>query len=424
MSQAAMLQPSQSPAREDWLTIGLVGAAHSSSHFFQLVMPSFFVFWASEFGLDFAQLGFLMTVFFVVSGLGQVVSGFVVDRLGPRPVLWFGVATFVLSALIMGGANGYGLLMVAAVVGGLGNCVFHPADFSILNHRVSPNRLGYAFSAHNLSGTLGWAMAPLFVVGISQWLGWRSAALGVALLMSLVLLSIVAGRQSLKVQGSLELARSQQEATEADKQSRVLQTLQQLLASPALWGAFLFFACATIALSSVQNYTIPLMGEVYGLSAVAAGTVLSGYMAGQICGMLAGGFLVGTTPRTEYIVLLALICAASMFGLLASGSVPAGLAALVMAMAGFFSGVSAPSRDMLVRKVTPKKSVGSVYGLVYAGLDVGSALGPLLFGVLLDAGWRKGPWIGAAVAFVIGALLAQQIGRASRKTTAEHCAAS
>ncbi len=421
MSQTATLPPLKTApgpsARDDWRTIGLVGSAHAGSHFFQLVIPSLFVPLGAAYGLDFAQLGLLMTVFFVVSGLGQVASGFIVDRIGPRPVLWFGMTTFVVSALLLATAGGYGTLILAAVVGGIGNSVFHPADFSILNHRVAPIRLGHAFSAHNLTGTLGWALSPLFVVSISEWLGWRAAALGVAVLMAIILFGLVWGKDSLHVQGTRDSATQDASANNAPSPS-LLATLSQLLASPALWGAFLFFVCATVAFSAVQNYTIPLMDEIYGMTVVAAGTVLSGYMAGQILGMLAGGFLVNATARSELVVFASLIAAAAVFALLALGWVPLALAALSMALAGFFSGLSAPSRDMLVRKVTPKKSVGSVYGLVYSGLDVGSALGPIMFGLLLDAGMRSGPWLGAAVAFVVAALLANHIGRASRGPTA------
>lgn len=422
--------PGSAPSdkKRDWITITLVGCAHGSSHFYQLVMPSLFLPLGHAFGLDFAQLGFLMTMFFVVSGLCQVASGFIVDRVGPRPVLWFGVAGFVLSALLLGSATGFGTLLLAAMVGGVANSVFHPADFSILNHRVSIQRLGHAFSVHNLTGTLGWALAPIFVVGLTQIFGWREAAFGVALLMLVVLVVIVLGRTYLEVEGT----RAQQRQQKSDPTSSaplaqsasVLATFKQLCASPALWGAFLFFCCATIAFSSIQNFTIPLMGSLYGMTAILAGSVLSGYMLGQIIGMVVGGFLVNLTEKTEYVVLTSLVLAAGMFLLLASGWLPVILVVLVMALAGFFSGVSAPSRDMLVRKVTPKKSVGSVYGLVYAGLDVGSALGPLLFGLLLDSGWTRGPWVGSAVAFVVAALLAAQIGRASRRMpTAERYAA-
>jgi predicted MFS family arabinose efflux permease len=270
---------------------------------------------------------------------------------------------------------------------------------------------------------VGWAFAPIFVVGLSSLFGWRVAALGVAILMAIVLMSVILGRASLEVPGTRELNRRQASQAPADADTQdtahaspgVLVTLIQLLRSPALWGAFLFFCCATIALSSVQNYTIPLMGSLYGMTAVAAGSVITAYMIGNILGMLAGGFLVSTTSRTEIVVFISLVLSAAMFLLLASGLIPIFLAAVVMAFAGFFSGTSAPSRDMMVRKVTPKKSVGSVYGLVYSGLDVGSALGPLMFGIVMDRGWERGPWVGAAMAFVVAALLAAHIGRHSRR---------
>src|SRR5690606_26055077 len=149
-------------------------------------------------------------------------------------------------------------------------------------------------------------------------------------------------------------------------QEGVLTTLMALLSRPALWGAFLFFACTSVALSSVQNYTIPLLGQLYDLSKVAASSALSGYMVASALGMAAGGFLVSANPRTERTVTVALILAGLTLVVLALGLVPAGLAAAVVGLAGFCSGVAAPSRDMLIRRVTPKGTIGSVYGLVYS----------------------------------------------------------
>ena len=201
MAQSAIL-PNSLPdtphsKREDWLTIMLVGLAHGSSHFFQLVLPSLYVSLAAAFGLDFARLGMLASIFFVVSGLCQVASGFVVDKVGGRAALWFGISLFALSAALIALSDGYTTLVIAAVIGGLGNAVFHPADFYILNHRVAPNRLGHAFSAHNLTGTLGWALAPVFVASITLAFGWQAAAWGVMLLMLVILAVTIAGRRLL-----------------------------------------------------------------------------------------------------------------------------------------------------------------------------------------------------------------------------------
>ncbi|MCD0503091.1 MFS transporter [Bordetella petrii] len=406
--------------RRDWLTILLIGVAHASSHFFQLVLPSLYVSLGTAFGLDFARLGLLVSTFYVVSGVGQASSGFVVDRIGARPVLWFGLGCFILSGVLIGSANGYAMLLVAAMIGGIGNSVFHPADYSIMNHRVSAPRLGHAFSTHGLTGNLGWALTPVFIASITLLADWRVAAFSAAGLVALVLLLTILGRDLLGGNtpdaGDAAVKSAAQASAAAPAQDSVLATLATLLSKPALWGAFLFFACTSIALSSVQNYTIPLLDQLYGLSKVAASSALSGYMVASALGMAAGGFLVSATPRTERTVLVALILAGATLVVLALGLVPAGLAPLVVGLAGFCSGVAAPSRDMLIRRVTPKGATGSVYGLVYSGMDVGSALGPLTFGLLLDAGLNQGPWVGAGLAFAVAALLAQWIAVQARRT--------
>lgn len=428
--------------RRDWKTILLIGVAHAASHFFQLVLPLLNVSLATAFGLDFARVGALVATFYVVSGIGQASSGFVVDRIGARPVLWFGLACFVLSGVLIGSANGYPMLMAAAIVGGIGNSVFHPVDYSIINHRITPSRLGHAFSAHGLTGNLGWALTPIFMTTITLLADWRVAAYSAAGLVAVVLVltvlggkllggpmpqdadasedaqaasaAIQSGAQSGPQSGPQSKSKPQPKAA-AKPQEGVLTTLATLLSKPALWGAFLFFACTSIALSSVQNYTIPLLDQLYGLSEVVASSALSGYMVASAVGMAAGGFLVSANPRTERTVMVALLLAGLTLVVLALGLVPAALAAPVVGLAGFCSGVAAPSRDMLIRRVTPKGSTGSVYGLVYSGMDVGSALGPLAFGLLLDAGFRQGPWVGAGVAFAAAALLAQWIAVQARR---------
>src|SRR5690554_5646144 len=183
--------------RKDWTIIGLIGSAHSASHFFKLVFPTLYLSLAHEFGYYFVKLGLLASIFFLVSCLGQASSGFVVDRIGPAPVLRFGLASFVVSGVLIGSANGYAMLVLAAVIGGMGNSVFHPVDYSIMNHRVSPARLGHAFSTHGLTGNLGWALAPIHMATSIQLFGWRGAALAAAALVGVVLLGTWLGRDVL-----------------------------------------------------------------------------------------------------------------------------------------------------------------------------------------------------------------------------------
>jgi len=400
--------------RDDWRIIALIGSVHASSHFMQFLLPALYLTLGAEFGLDFVELGLLVSVFFVVSGVGQASSGFVVDRVGPVPVLIFGLAAFVLMALMIGAANGYAMLMLGATLGGVGNAIFHPADYSILNHRVSNSRLGHAFSAHGLTGSLGWALAPVFMSTMSLFLGWRAATFCAALLVALMLAWVYAWRRLLQ---GLPASGVRAPYTPAPSAS-ITTTLGSLLVQPALWGAFLFFAFSSVAFSAVQQYTIPLFTGLYQVGELLAGSILSVYMITTAVGMAAGGFIANASAASERVVASVLVLAGGMLALLALGNMPVSMAVVLVALAGFFSGMAAPSRDMLVRRVTPKGATGSVYGLVYSGMDVGMALGPVLFGLMLDHGLDKGPWFGAGVSFVVAAWLALLVARFATRARA------
>ncbi len=406
--------------RDDWKIISLVGIAHASSHFFQLVIPSLFVPLAAAFQLDFARLGLLMSAFYVMSGVGQAASGFVVDRVGGHRVLWFGLGCFVLSALALAVAPGYAMLMVGAILGGLGNSVFHPADFSILNLRVSHQRLGHAFSVHGLTGSLGWAAAPMFVAGLTVLAGWRVAALGVAILVGAILLATIIGRRLLDDrQVAMHHAQGEKSPTRRVPMT-FAETIRTLMASPALWGAFLFFAMTSVSLSAIQNYTMPILAQLYQMTEVLGSSALSSYMLASAIGMFMGGFIANGNPHSERVVALAYATGGVVLVVLALGVLPSVMAFAGVALAGWCTGIAGPSRDMLIRRVTPKGALGSVYGLVYSGMDTGAALAPLLFGVLLDMGMASGPWIGAGIALwtatVIATLIAQQARRNEMRT--------
>ncbi|WP_141104266.1 MFS transporter, partial [Noviherbaspirillum denitrificans] len=173
--------------RQDAQVIGLVGVAHGVSHFFHLILAPLFPWLKEAFSLSYAELGLLMTVFFVISAIGQALAGFVVDRVGARTVLFAGIGFLGLSALVLSQSNSYAMLLAGSMLAGVGNSVFHPADFTLLNKRVSTPRLGHAFSVHGISGNLGWASAPVFLASMAGLFGWRSALLGAACIPFVVL---------------------------------------------------------------------------------------------------------------------------------------------------------------------------------------------------------------------------------------------
>ena len=106
--------------RQDVRTIGLIGVAHGTSHFFHMLLPPLFPWFIQDFGFSYSELGLLVSVFFVISGVGQALAGFLVDKVGARPVLFFALSCFVLAGVAAGLAQGYAGLMLAAGFAGFG----------------------------------------------------------------------------------------------------------------------------------------------------------------------------------------------------------------------------------------------------------------------------------------------------------------
>jgi MFS transporter, FSR family, fosmidomycin resistance protein len=391
-----------STRRQDLTTISLIGLAHGSSHFFHMLLPPLFPAFIREFGLSYSELGLLVTTFFVVSGIGQALAGFVVDRIGARPVLFAALTCFIGAGLAAALAQGFWGLWLAACVAGVGNSPFHPADFTVLNKRVSQPRLGHAFSVHGISGNLGWAAAPVFLIGVSSATGsWRWACVAASVLALAVLAALVLGRRAID-----DRADAPKRAAEVVGGAHPLAFLKL----PSVWLCFSFFFWSTAALSAIQSFSGPALGKMYGLPEAATAFVVTGYMLCGALGMVCGGFLVARVQRLERTIGWAMSAAALMLLLVASGLLPGTLAMVVAAAAGFGTGLAGPSRDMLIKRAAPPGATGRVYGTVYSGLDVGFALAAPVFGWLLDRGEPAGVFVGAALALGLGVASAGLVG--------------
>jgi MFS family permease len=394
--------------RTDAAVIALVGMAHATSHLFHLLLPPLFPLLMPEFGFGYTEAGFLMMVFFAISGVGQAFAGIVVDRYGARRVLMAGVSLLAASGLALSAAVNYPMLLLAAALAGMGNSVFHPADFSLLNKKVSPSRLGHAFSVHGLSGNLGWALGATISGMALAWGGWRGAGLAAALV---ACCSVAA----------LQLARPLLDDDVAGVGAGVTATGTTFgfLGAPVIWLSFMFFLLVTAAFGGLQSFSVPVLGGIYGLTAAAGVAALTGYLLGSAGGMVIGGFVAVHVQAHDRAVGAALVGAAVFASVLASGLPPAWSVIPLMVGVGIGVGLAGPSRDLLVRRVATESLVGGkespafgrVYGFVYSGLDVGLALGPLAFGMLLDAGGRDGVLPGVALLQILAVLTVLAMGR-------------
>lgn len=404
---SAPANPEAAALRQDIRTISLIGLAHGSSHFFHMLLPPLFPWLIAEFGFSYAELGWLVTVFFVISGVGQALSGFLVDRVGARPVLFFALGSFVLAGVTAATAQGYAGLVLAAALAGLGNAPFHPVDFTILNKRVSAARLGHGFSVHGISGNLGWAVAPLFMAGLATATGsWRLACLCGAVLALLVLAVMVWQRDALDDrQGAWAHSSGSSHVGAA-----LAEHPMAFLRLPSVWLCFSFFFWSTCALSAIQSFASPALQQMYGLPLNLTALVVTGYMLCGAAGMVAGGFLVGRVVRLEKTISVCLVASAVLLALAGTGWLP-GMAALVLAaLAGLGTGIAGPSRDMLIKRAAPPGATGRVYGTVYSGLDLGFSVAAPVFGALLDRGLTGGIFYGSALALLLSVASATLVG--------------
>ena len=374
--------------RQDAAVIGLVGIAHSISHFSQLILAPLFPLLKAEFGVSYTQLGFVLTVFFIVSCAVQTLSGFLVDKVGPRPVLLGGLGLLVIAAFGYASAGSYAGLTLWAVVAGVGNGVFHPVDYTLLNRKVAKSRLGHAYSAHGITGTLGWALAPVMVVPLGAHFGWRVALASAGGLAAAVWLLIWWQRERL----ALEVAAPKPAVAHLP----IPEGDFDFLRIPAVWVCFGFFFFYAGALSAVQAFAPEAARQLHAVPVAWIASCLTIYMLGSASGMVLGGFLAADPTRVERVVGAGMGLAACIALTLGLAPLPAWSVPLLFGLMGAASGASGPSRDMLVKRSTPDNASGRVFGVVYSGLDIGQAIAPLLFGRLMDAQHYSSVFIGLA----------------------------
>ena len=386
--------------RRDARVIGVVSLAHGVSHFLQLALPPLFPLLRAEFDVSWTLLGLIVGVFYVASGLVQFAAGFVVDRLGARQVLLGGIALLTLGTLAASLAPNPWWLFPCAAIMGAGNGVFHPSDFAILNANVTARRLGYAYSTHGVGGNLGYALAPIVSFGLGTAFGWRIAicAMGV---IGLIVLGVLASQR--------EILTSQRAA---DAHLHTLKGSVGLFIHPAILLCFFYFIFQTTATIGLQTFLPPALNSGLDIPLIVATSAVTAYLLGGTAGIVAGGFLAVRTVRHDRVAATGLLLGATLLALIASGAVPLPWIVPMFVVIGICVGATGPSRDLIVRNATPRGAAGRVYGFVYSGLDIGSMLGPIWFGMMLDHGLAREVLFAIGVLFIIAIGTVVQVRRA------------
>ncbi|MFT5539341.1 MAG: FSR family fosmidomycin resistance protein-like MFS transporter [Alphaproteobacteria bacterium] len=375
-----MEQAATADVRNDVKILGLVSAGHFCSHFYMLTLPALFIFLNRDLGISFTLLGAMLSARYISTGMAQVPAGFMVDRYGAKPVLMIGIFVMVTAFALMAFAPNYWVLVALVVVGGIGDSVFHPADYSILNGSVSEARMGRAFSIHTFAGHLGFAAAPVAITLMSTLWDWRTALMVVAGIGYVILILLLTQWSSLKDDSISPKRRKKAEETADDKMS----DHRKLLLSRPVLVLFSFFAMSTLAGNGLHSFAIPVLNALHGTSVVDAGFAVGTYMLVSSFAVLVGGVIADKITRQDHFA--AGVYAVSIIAVLAISLFQLHYVLLVLffSMAGFCHGVVRPARDMMVREITPEGSSGKVFGFIFTGQNVGGGIAPVLLGFMLD----------------------------------------
>jgi MFS family permease len=370
-----------------------VCAAHMMSHYYMLVLAPLLAFVRADFNVSYTELALALTVFNVVSGVLQTPVGFLVDRVGARVVLIAGLALSSAAFAIAGLFDSYWIFIAMYGVAGLGNTAYHPADYSLLSHHSPSERLSQVFSFHTFAGMLGSAIAPVTLLTMQNYFGWRGAYLGAALLGFVVLAALIA--QPEPVAALRPASRSGKASSHAGG------TGWRLLLTPAILLNLAFFTLTAIMGNGLNTYLVVALGALHATPPAIANIALTSLLTMNAIGVLAGGVLASRMRQHVLIAASGLTIGGFMTALIGLVELPSAVLIILTGVSGFAVGTTYPSRDMLVRAVTPPGAYGRVFGFVSTGFNIGASIAPIVYGILMDHGQPRGIFLLSAVVSLI-----------------------
>ncbi len=359
----------------DFKVITLIGVSHYLSHVYHLALPALFPLIHRAEGISYIDLGLLTSVFFLTSGLCQTPAGFLVDKIGARPSLFAGMALLAGSTTLFALTSYYPLMLFLAFLGGLGNSVFHPADYSLLNGSISKARIGRGYGIHGFGGFAGYATTPFCVFALGNIIGWQKTMLLVGCLGLCVLAVMIAARRDLRDSGR-----------DVGMLPQAFKDDINVLLQPAAIFSFIFFAFMAMGSVGLMAFGASALIQIFGFTGEVANSVITLQLTGSLLGILTGGWVADKIAQRHDIATAAVVTLGVAFLLCVPAFQPGSYIVLVALMMcyGALYGMANPLRDMVIRSFAPTGSAGKVFGFTYSGMDFGSAVSAVLFGFLLE----------------------------------------
>ncbi|WP_175459745.1 MFS transporter [Natronorubrum sediminis] len=393
--------------------VGAISGAHFLSHIYLLAFPPLFPLLGAEFDLTTGELGLLVTAIYIPTLVLQIPLGELVDRIGAKRILVGGLVVTSLGITLAGAATSYWMLLAFALLSGVGQSVFHPADYAFLESVTTESNQGKAFSLHTFGGFAGFAAAPVLLGGIGIRYDWQLAlfvAGSLGFLYAAVLAVTAApvyrrqihtretngGRDDGGIASELETDNPIDErTTESDSSepsttesttpgSTLRQTAAQLL-QPRLLVVFVFYLLSMMAIVALQSFTTVFAVDSLGFDDASANNVLTAYLVGTAVGVIAGGPLADRVPFQPVLVgAFAVAAVGTVAAVAVAPNMTFVVAAVLFAFVGAAIGIALPSRDTFATTMAEAGSTGKSFGFFFTGLSLGAVLSPAVLGALID----------------------------------------
>ena len=412
--------------QKDVKVVGIVSGGHFMSHYYSMMLPPLIPLLHNEMNVSYTALGLLLSLKSLSAGSMQLPAGILVDRYGARLILVFGFAIMLASYFIISVTHSFVALGALFLIAGVGNSVFHPADYSIMNGTVDSRRIGRSFSAHTFCGHMGTALAPvmiLFMVGTLGW-NWREAVLASVVVGAVIVVGLLSQWRHIKegdlsrkdkVQTTVDTNTAEDAIGEVEKELTTWQAVRQILKSTPMLFLFMFFALQALGSGAFKNFAVAGLINLHGTSLSAAGGALTGLLFASAFGVLAGGVLADFDKRHALTASIALFLTALVAILVGTIDLHYTVLVFVFTFAGLIQGIIRPARDMMIRAASPKGSIGKAFGFVFSGQAIGGTIAPIVFGAMLDLNMPQWVFYSSAIFMIICMLAVLGSAREARK---------
>ncbi|NKB21096.1 MAG: MFS transporter [Alphaproteobacteria bacterium] len=379
--------------------LGLISAGHFFSHFVMLALPPLFLLVKPELDVSWTALGAVVSAFAATTAIGQIPAGILVDRYGARLILIGGMGVMSICLLLAGFTSGYWELFFLFGIAGIGNSVFHPADFSILAAKLDDSIFGRAVSIHSFMGYLGWAGASLVMLPLAHLTDWRTA-LSIVGIVGTIVTVVMLSRSSY-----LDDGKGVTNIPVGGKSANlsIRDNLAVMFSLPLVMMS-LFYLLTAMATAGIMSFSIVANVTLYDVEKDFAGGILTAHLVALSGGVLIGGWLADQTERHNLVASIGVLAMAGAVLALAFGG---GLLVVMVAgmlLSGLFYGISSPSRDLLTRKSAPEGSAGVAFGFTSTGMSIGNFIGPILFGWIMDLDQPQLYYILLAIAIAVSVI--------------------